>query len=109
MTKKSEIPSYPKALAWLVIIALVVILGLPLIFAGSFVMLGFSSIGYYGPPIGQVMAFYAMAATVLATASAPVVAVIAALLAMPRFRRFLASAFERSEKDGNNRSRAEAQ
>ena len=94
-TTQAKMPSYPRALAWLVIVSLGVVLGLPLFFAVSYVLMGFNSIGYYGPPIGQVMAFYAEAATLLATASAPVVAVLAALFGIPRFRKFVASAFER--------------
>lgn len=74
----------------LTLIALLIILGLPLVFAAAYVITGLNSVGYYGPPIGQVMAFYANATTVLATAVTPIAAVIAALLAIPRFRRFFA-------------------
>jgi membrane protein implicated in regulation of membrane protease activity len=95
-------PSYPRALAWVVIIALAVILGLPLIFAGMYVAMGLNSVGYYGPPIGQVMAFYAMSATVLATAVAPIAAVVAALLAVPRFRRFLTTPVEKPKQKTEN-------
>lgn len=55
-------PSYRRALALLAIVAIALVLGIPLVFAGSFIMLGFNSIGYYGPPIGQVMTFYYNAA-----------------------------------------------
>jgi hypothetical protein len=95
----TKTPPYRVALAWLLIIALLVIAGLPLVFAVAYVMLGETSIGYYGPPIGQVMAFYAQAATTLAEASAPAVAIIAALLAVPKFRRFLGGAFPHMEVD----------
>jgi hypothetical protein len=89
----AKVPSYRRALALLALVAVLIVLGLPLVFAVAYIITGMSSVGYYGPPIGEVMAFYANAATVLATAVAPVAAVIAALLAVPRIRRFFTSPF----------------
>jgi hypothetical protein len=99
-----ETPSYRKVLAWLLVVALVVVLGLPLAFAFLFILTGFGSIGYYGPPVGQVMAFYQTSAILLATASAPVVALLAALLGIKRFRRFVTSAIGRPPTDEDSTS-----
>ena len=68
--------------------------------AFMYVAAGFGSVGLYSPPVGDVMAFYAQAVTVLATATGPVMIIIAGLFAVPRFRRFFALALKgSSERD----------
>jgi len=94
--ERVETPSYLKALSIVFICFVLIVFGIPFVLAFFYVAQGFSSVAIYSPPIGEVMSFYYMAATLLATVSAAPAVIIAALLAVPKFRRFAFAAFERS-------------
>jgi hypothetical protein len=104
-TSHEAVPTYSRALGGLAVTFLFVVLGLPFIFAAGFIIMGFNSIGYYGPPIGQVMQFYYNSAILLATVSAPVAAVVAALLGIERFRKFVMAPFQRTKDEEESRSK----
>ena len=108
--QQGTIPSYRRVLGGLLMAGIGIIIIVPIALAGAFVALGFNSLSIYLPPIGQVMAFYAQAAEVTAAATAPTVAILAALIAIPRFRRWLWDSFtgHTTEKKAEPEPSAEA-
>jgi hypothetical protein len=66
---------------------------LALAFAFSFVLLGITSVGYFGPSIGDVMAFFAKSVIVIATAATPAIAFLGLLSQRSRLKKYLTRLF----------------
>ena len=79
--------TYRGFLVQILIVLACVIVGIPLLLAFVFILLGMTSVGIYNPPIGDVMDFIYRSATLLATVLVPLFALIAVLYGIKPIRK----------------------